>query len=84
MKFLNLFGEDDPCQIIAVRILLPIEEVPFGFYLEGITQDRSSAMGCWSQSNDMGAHLNTTIIAIMGLMIKSDVERHRKVPTFEM
>jgi len=79
LKFPNLFGENDSCQIIAVRILLPVQKIAGGLDLECVTQDGGATMWGRPQPDDLGPHVNEAIVAIMGLVIKCDVERHREL-----
>jgi hypothetical protein len=77
LKFTNWFGVDDPCQIVAVRILLPVQKIAFGLDLESVTENGCPTVRGRPQPDDVGAHMNGAVVAIMGLVIECDVERHK-------
>ena len=48
LEGLDRLGKYVARQPIAVRVLLPIDEVVFGFDLERIARHFGAAMGCWT------------------------------------
>ena len=38
------FGEDETCEVVGLRVLLPVDEVGFGTNLQRIREDRGAAM----------------------------------------
>ena len=59
-----LFREDQARQIVALRVLLPIDEMLGRRDLQRIRQDRRPAMRRGTQSDDLGTEAYRSIVAI--------------------
>ena len=72
----RLLREHDTPEVIAVRILLPVDEVRFGREVERVAEDRRAAMRRRSQTNDVGPERDAAIVAIVRLVMECDVNSH--------
>jgi len=72
----NFLGKDDSCLEVAVRVLLPIDEVIGRLNLERVTQDRRPAMRCRPQSHHLWPQRGRSSVAIVSLMIERDANCH--------
>ena len=54
-QFLCFVREYQSCQIVALGILLPVDEMLMGSDLQRIAENRSPAVWSWAQSHDLGA-----------------------------
>ena len=61
---------------IALRILLPIEEVPGGLHGQRIGQDPGAAMRRWAQADGLRPKLDWAVVAVAGSMRQGYVQRH--------
>src|SRR5574343_1536578 len=79
-KLGGLLRKDHTCQIIRLRILLPVDEMLTGHNAHGVAENASTRMRARPQANDLWPQINGTIIAIVGNVIEGDVDRHRAAP----
>jgi len=69
-------GEDEPGQIVAVGVLLPVEEVGAGFDAQRVATNGDPAMGRGPQPDDVGQERDQPVIAVGRLVIESDENWH--------
>ena len=69
--------KDQAGLVIRERVLLPIDEVVFGFYLEAVGQNVTSAVRCGSQADDLRTQLDRPVIPVMCDMVQCDVNGHK-------
>ena len=72
----RLLRKDQPGQIVAEGVLLPVDEMPFGFDLERISSDRGAAMGSWTQPHHMRRESDGAVEAVFGLVVQGDQDGH--------
>ena len=72
-EFARLLREYQACQIIALRILLPVDEVLVGRDFQRIGEDRCARMRCRAQTNDLRRKRDQAIIAVMRNMIEGNM-----------
>ena len=65
----RLFREDQARQVIALRVLLPVDEVFFRPDLERVGQDARARMRAGTQADDLGPEIDQAIIGVMGDVI---------------
>ena len=70
------FGKDQPRQVIAVRILLPVDEMLGGSDLKRIAGNRRPAMRRRAQAHHMRRKPYRPGIAIESLVIQRDSDAH--------
>jgi hypothetical protein len=64
-QFPGFFREDQTGQIVALRILLPVDEMFLGANLQGVRKDSRSGMRTGAQPDDLCAQIDQAIIGIM-------------------
>ncbi len=69
-KFVGRLREHQPRQIIAVRILLPVDEMVLGLDLQRIGQDRRAAMRGRPQADDLRPERHRAVIGIAGGVVE--------------
>src|SRR5215475_6258231 len=72
----RLFLEDQACQEIAERILLPVDEMVLRFYAERITRHRCAAVRCRPQPHDLRREGDRTVVVVNSLMIQCYSNAH--------
>ena len=75
-EFRGLFGEHQPRQPIAVRVLLPIDEMLRRRDLERIAGHAGAAMRRRAQPHDLRPKRDIAIVFIMGDVVQGDLDRH--------
>ncbi len=75
-KFRRLLRHHDTRQEIAERILLPVEKMRLGRDVQRIAENRRPAVGSRPEPDDLWPHVDTSIVAVAGLMGQRDVEDH--------
>ena len=75
-EFGRRFWKNDSRQIVAERILLPIEEVAFGQNALGITKNGCSGMRSGAQSDRVRRMRHRSIIHIVRTMVEGNVNSH--------
>jgi hypothetical protein len=68
--------EDEPRAIIALRILLPVDEMLGGLHPERITENGGAAMRGRLEPHRLRPQHDRAVVAIGGAMKKGDVEGH--------
>jgi hypothetical protein len=79
-KPLDRIGEHDAGLIIAVRVLLPIDEVALGLNLERIAQYGGARVRRRAQPDDLRSHLRLAVVDVAGAVIKRGVDAHYRAP----
>jgi hypothetical protein len=75
-KPVGFFREHQPAQVIAERVLLPVDEMRFGGHRHGVAQDRGPAMGGRPQANDLGGKGDTPVIMVGCLVVQGNMDSH--------
>ena len=70
------FGECDACQIIRLRVLLPVDEMLGGINFQRVRQDAGTAMRRGTQPDDLRTQRDLPVIAVMHNMVERYVDRH--------
>ena len=69
-KLVGPLRKNQPCQPVAVRILLPVDEVVFGRDAQRIVVDRSPAVRCGPQTYYLGTEQDRLVVTIARLMVQ--------------
>ena len=77
LELVRLFGKDEPRQIIAERILLPVDEVVFRRDVQRVRQDRRARMRRGPEPHDLRAEGGEPVVDIFRAVGQRDVEGHR-------
>ena len=72
----HLVGKDDARKEVAVRILLPVQEVAFGLDAQRIAEHRRAAVRRGPQTNDLRPHLHGAVVLVASPVIQGDVQGH--------
>ena len=75
-QFPRRVGKDQPRQIVAEGILLPVQILAGGFNLQRIRQNGSPAMGSRTQANGLRPEFHHAVIAVARAVMKGDVNGH--------
>ncbi len=70
------FRKHQPSQIVALGVLLPVQEMLLGLDVQRIRQNRRAAMRRRTQSDDLRPQGHRTVIAVFGFMIERYVDSH--------
>ena len=70
-------GKDQAGLVIGEGVLLPVDEVRFGFNLEAVRQDVASAVRRGSQAYDLRAQLNGPVVTVVRDVVQCDVNGHK-------
>ncbi|MNS76052.1 hypothetical protein D3C72_1095880 [compost metagenome] len=79
-QFFGFLREHQPRQVIALRVLLPVDEMLFGGDFQRIRQNPRAAVGSGTQANNLRAELDSAVIAVMRDMVQCDMNRHGVPP----
>ncbi len=79
-KLVGLFREDQARQVIALRVLLPVDEMVFRQDFQRIRQHACAAMGGRAQANDLRTQFDRAVVAIMRDMVQGNMNRHGVPP----
>ena len=69
-------GEHDARQVIALRVLLPVEEMRFRLDLQRVGQDRRARVRRRPQADGLRAERDQPVVAVAGAVGQRDVKRH--------
>ena len=75
----RLIRKDQPRQIIAVRVLLPVDEVFARLDLQRVGSNRGAAMRRGPQTNDLRREAHPAVVAIDCLVMQRDSNRHDRL-----
>ena len=77
----DLVRVDDPREVVAERVLLPVDEGALGRrQLQRVAVDPRAAMRRRAQADDLGPERHGTVVAIARAMVERDVDGHRGGP----
>lgn len=79
-ELVGLFREDQTRQVIALRVLLPVDEVVFRQDFQRIRQHAGAAMGGRAQANDLRTQFDRAFVAVMRDMVQGNMNRHGVPP----
>ncbi|MDT4827529.1 hypothetical protein FQZ97_608780 [compost metagenome] len=80
LQFAGLLREHQARQVIALRVLLPVDEVFAGRHLERVGEDARAAVRRRTQADDLRAEADRAIVAIVADMVQRDMNGHSKPP----
>ena len=75
-QFVSFFRKHQTRQVIALGVLLPIDEVLFRQHLQRVGQNPSAAMSRRTQTNNLWAELDRAVVAVMRNVVQRDMNRH--------
>ena len=75
-KFAGFFREDQPREEVAVRVLLPIDEVLLGRDFQRVAEHRRAAVRRRTQPHDLRRQLNQFAVGIAGAVVEGDADGH--------
>ena len=78
LEFLDRLGKDVAREPVAVRVLLPIDEVVGRRDLERIARHPRAAMGRRTQSDRLRAERDRPVVAVTGDVMQADENRQRE------
>ena len=68
--------EDQAREIVALRVLLPVDEVVLGKNFQRIGEDRRAAVRGGAQPDDLRSERYPPVVPVAGLMVKRNVNGH--------
>ena len=75
-EFVGLFRKYQPRQPVAVRVLLPVDEVLRGAHRKRVTGDLGAAMRCRPQPDDLRPEPDQAVIFVGSDVVERDEDRH--------
>ena len=75
-EMLGEFGVDETCEVVALGVLLPVEEMVGGLNAERVTEDRRAAMGSGAEANHLRSEGHQTVVGVGGFMVKGYADAH--------
>ena len=72
----GLVRKHQPGQIVAERVLLPVDEMLLRQDAQRITQNRRAAVCGGAQAQDMRRHVHGPVILVVGLVANGDADSH--------
>ena len=75
-QFLRRLGKHQPGQVVRLRILLPVHEMPGRRHPHRIGQDARAGVRAGTQPNDLRAQGDRTIVAVVRDVVQGDMDRH--------
>ena len=72
-------GEHQAGLVVGKRVLLPVDEVLSGFYLERVRDDVAAAVGCWAQANHLGAEVDRAVVLVVRNVVQCGMDGHVSV-----
>ena len=72
----DFFREDDAGEEIALRVLLPVQEVAFGLDLERVGEDGRAGMRRRTQADGLWPQTHRLVVAIGGAVGQGDMKGH--------
>ena len=70
------FQENQPCEEVAVRVLLPIEEVLFRRDLQRIAENRRAAMRGRAEADDVRPEADRLVVSVSSAVVERDADGH--------
>ena len=75
------FGEDQPGEEVAERVLLPVDEVVAGLDLQRVRLDRGPRVRRRAQPDDVRIHLHQPVERVAGAMLQRHLDTHQLIPS---
>ena len=75
-EMLGDFGVNETREVVALRVLLPVEEMVSGLNAKRVTEDGRAAMGSGAEANHLGSEGHQTIVGVGGFMVKGYADAH--------
>ncbi len=75
-EIIRLFRKNNPRQIVAERVLLPVDEVPGRLDLERIGLDMGLGVRCRTKADDLGAQIDRAVVTIIADVVLGDENAH--------
>src|ERR1019366_7745511 len=72
----GLLGKDQTREEVALRAMLPVDEVAARLDLQGIGNDGRAAMGRGTQPDHLRAEIDSAVVSIQSLVIQCNMNRH--------
>ncbi|MNS63762.1 hypothetical protein D3C72_968650 [compost metagenome] len=79
-QFVGLFRKHQPRQVIALRVLLPVDEMLLGRDFQRIGEYPRATVGSRTQTNNLWTQLDSAVIAVMRDVVQCDMNRHGVPP----
>ncbi len=79
-EMLHWFREDQAGKVIALRVLLPVDEVTGGLDLERVGGDWDAAVGCGPEANHLRRETYQAVILVIRLVMQRDTYGHESIP----
>lgn len=76
----GFFREHQTCQVIALGVLLPVDEMLLGRDFQRIGKNSRAAVGRRAQADDLRAEFDSAVVAIMRDVMQCDMNRHGVPP----
>ena len=76
-QFSGGLGEHQAGLVIALRILLPVNQVCAGMDIQRVAVDRRTAVGSWAQADRMGPEFDRSIVLIGCLVLQGNPDHDR-------
>ncbi len=76
LELRGLLREHQARQVIALRILLPVDEVILGLDLERVGEDRRAAVRGGTQAHDLRSERDRPVVGVGRPMMQRDVDAH--------
>ena len=80
LEFAGFFGEHQARLVVGKGVLLPVDEVSLGLNAQAVGQDLAAAVRRRAQADHLRAELDRTVVAVVGDVVQSDVDRHGDKP----
>ena len=72
----GLVGEDQPGEVVGLRVLLPVDEVGRRLHPHRIAQDAGARMRRWTQPDDLRTEVNRPVVPVVGHVVERDMDGH--------
>ncbi|MNL06262.1 hypothetical protein D3C87_1268940 [compost metagenome] len=79
-QLIGFLGKHQSREVVALRVLLPVDEMLLGRDFQGIRQNPRAAVGGRAQTYDLRAEFDSAVIAVMRDVMQCDMNRHGVPP----
>ena len=79
-EFAGLFREDQAGQVVALRVLLPIDEMRLRRDFQRVGEDAGARVRAGPQADDLRAEIDQPVVGIMRDVVEGDVDGHGWAP----
>ena len=80
LQLAGLLRKHQSRQVVALRVLLPVDKVLARFDLQRVGQNPGAAVRCRTQAHDLRAKIDRAVVAIVADMVQGDMNRHSGPP----